>query len=275
MSSSSSARTLEHRSINRACEECKRSQDCFYPRRKPREEKRRRMTAPNVPSQGTNQPPSPNFSALLQPQQQSPDSTVSGCSQIGELDIQLHNGGATTNLGLANPLSAGWDALDAVANEGGMQSVYSSHDIFQFWTEALPEIWHNDDDVNQSAVLSSYPASSPYTGSMLPPLADSSRGRNAPESEDFGHALSPFGNGRAFGTLLQEEDKRYSLDIPAAVADDVLYLFFLRVQPFLPLFHRPQFYQTYIAVPRSAKYVDLTKQSTFLLYAMMALSARY
>lgn len=54
-----------------------------------------------------------------------------------------------------------------------------------------------------------------------------------------------------------------------------IHLYFLRVQAFLPLFHRPQFYQKYVSLSKDEKYVNLTKESAFLLYAMMALSARY
>jgi hypothetical protein len=52
-------------------------------------------------------------------------------------------------------------------------------------------------------------------------------------------------------------------------------LHFQRVQVFLPLFHRPKFYRTFVEVHGEQRYANLTRESAFLLYSMMALSARY
>ncbi|KIW88447.1 uncharacterized protein Z519_11016 [Cladophialophora bantiana CBS 173.52] len=52
-------------------------------------------------------------------------------------------------------------------------------------------------------------------------------------------------------------------------------LYFERVQGFLPLFHRPTFYDTYVTLPIHEKYVNLDRDSALILYMMMSLSARY
>jgi hypothetical protein len=52
-------------------------------------------------------------------------------------------------------------------------------------------------------------------------------------------------------------------------------LYFRRIQVFLPLFHQPTFQQTHLRRNHELQYVNLTKTSMFVLYGMMALSARF
>lgn len=52
-------------------------------------------------------------------------------------------------------------------------------------------------------------------------------------------------------------------------------LYFQRVQAFLPLFHRPTFYQNYVDDELGTKSENLSEDLAIILYAMMALSARY
>lgn len=44
---------------------------------------------------------------------------------------------------------------------------------------------------------------------------------------------------------------------------------------FLPLFHKPTFYSNYVSNNGEADFADLEKESLFVLYGMMALSARF
>lgn len=52
-------------------------------------------------------------------------------------------------------------------------------------------------------------------------------------------------------------------------------VYFRRIQVFLPLFHKPTFQQTYLQADGENKYVGLRKDCIFVLYSMMALSARF
>lgn len=52
-------------------------------------------------------------------------------------------------------------------------------------------------------------------------------------------------------------------------------LYFERVQFFMPLLHRPRFYQQFVTNGSRNKYHNLTRETMFLLYSMMSLSARY
>jgi hypothetical protein len=52
-------------------------------------------------------------------------------------------------------------------------------------------------------------------------------------------------------------------------------MYFRRIQVFLPLFHKPTFHHKYVSRTGLAGYTDLEKDSQFVLYGMMALSARF
>lgn len=52
-------------------------------------------------------------------------------------------------------------------------------------------------------------------------------------------------------------------------------LYFQRIQVFLPLFHRPQFEQSYINKRDHTRYTNLTMDRAYMFYGMLALSARF
>lgn len=54
-----------------------------------------------------------------------------------------------------------------------------------------------------------------------------------------------------------------------------LNLYFRRIQVFLPLFHKPTFHLNYVSKIGTTGYIDLEKESLFVLYGMMSLSARF
>lgn len=52
-------------------------------------------------------------------------------------------------------------------------------------------------------------------------------------------------------------------------------LYFRRVQVLVPIFHRPTFTKTYLREGTKDKYANLPEDSIFIIYGMLALSARY
>lgn len=63
----------------------------------------------------------------------------------------------------------------------------------------------------------------------------------------------------------------HDLIVVSAVADELVDLYFEKVQVFLPLFRRPKFYSEIV----SQRYHHLSRTSEFLLFAMFGLSARF
>jgi hypothetical protein len=63
----------------------------------------------------------------------------------------------------------------------------------------------------------------------------------------------------------------------ALVANELIPLFFSSIQPFLPLFQQPRFYEEFLNTPElpEQRYHDLPLVSEFLLNAMFGLSARF
>jgi len=133
--------------------------------------------------------------------------------------MQLHSGGPDMSLGLSTSLSAGWNALDPSAHDGTFQNIYSSHETFQMLTEALPDLWHNDDYVNQAVLSPS--VESPTDTAISPQVAQTSRGVGIHEGGPFHRTLNSSGNGQAFDTLLCGADEGFSLSTPAEVVDDL------------------------------------------------------
>lgn len=65
-------------------------------------------------------------------------------------------------------------------------------------------------------------------------------------------------------------------EIPPELAKALVDLFFLKIQPWLPLFHRPTFYQTYIGNNQTMRAMgDLSMDERLMFWAIFALAAKY
>ncbi|KAL6405647.1 hypothetical protein AUP68_11027 [Ilyonectria robusta] len=69
--------------------------------------------------------------------------------------------------------------------------------------------------------------------------------------------------------------RRFRMDVSPNLIREMIDLYFLRVQPFLPLFHGPEFLQHYVGKLGSQCYKNLNRVSYLLVNAMSALAARY
>jgi hypothetical protein len=69
----------------------------------------------------------------------------------------------------------------------------------------------------------------------------------------------------------------YRLDVLPSEADELIEIFFEKIQCFLPLLHRPRFYETYVASTDNLgqRYINLAPESVLLLNTMFALSSRF
>ncbi|KAK7897436.1 hypothetical protein LTR67_005325 [Exophiala xenobiotica] len=87
-----------------------------------------------------------------------------------------------------------------------------------------------------------------------------------------GFSLSPSG-----GLFDASGPKTYSLTVPEDQVVHLVELFFSRVSSFLPIFHRPRFYTTYISqhVSEGGHFRQLDLESALILNGIMSLSARF
>ncbi|KAH8802492.1 fungal-specific transcription factor domain-containing protein [Xylogone sp. PMI_703] len=74
----------------------------------------------------------------------------------------------------------------------------------------------------------------------------------------------------------QPSPAKYSINAPHRIVDNLIDLFFQKVSGFIPLLHRPNFYQKYRERDADCcKYRQLTLEDALILNGMLALSARF
>ena len=76
---------------------------------------------------------------------------------------------------------------------------------------------------------------------------------------------------------LDWERPGYNLIVPPEVADELIDVYFKKIQAFLPIFRQSKFYSEFLnnAIAHGQRYLNLPRVSEFLLNAMFALSARF
>ncbi|RDL31816.1 uncharacterized protein BP5553_09218 [Venustampulla echinocandica] len=155
----------------------------------------------------------------------------------------------------------------------------TDQDIIDFLTESIPEVWHTEGDVGLDA-CQSYSIVPDGYGTNISPVMPEFETSYPVRCENGSNQVLLAPEETAQQMMLQSggidrQRKCYSLEVPKAIVDHLIDLYFQRVQVFLPLFHRPRFYKTFVEVHAGQRYTNLTRESAFLLLSMMALSARY
>ncbi|KIW22230.1 uncharacterized protein PV07_12137 [Cladophialophora immunda] len=91
---------------------------------------------------------------------------------------------------------------------------------------------------------------------------------NSSERHASAHSLSE--------DLNLADRNHYTLPFPPSLVDELIDLFFLRVQPSIPIFHEPRFRQKFhVGGNNSERYARLAIEDALILTAMMGLSARF
>ncbi|CZR65129.1 uncharacterized protein PAC_15029 [Phialocephala subalpina] len=282
---------------NRACEGCKRKKikcdgakpicalckriraNCAYPQRKPRVQRRSRSNGPSeidTISERDSQDSTQQRSVV--PTTESVDFTTSmGISEsTGEESHLAHFDSRQTASDenvhyLGSPASMGRGPSSQCEHTS-----LSEQDMLDYLTEALPDIWMPE----------AIPQSDSFATSMMTGETnlnffslENTGSQPAPNEESHHQDLqshSRNGHNRMdVPRNIRARTESYSIDVPSDVVDDLLNLYFRRIQVFLPLFHKPTFHLNYVSRTGTADYNDLEKDSQFVLYGMMALSARF
>ncbi|KAH7018792.1 hypothetical protein EDB80DRAFT_869483 [Ilyonectria destructans] len=152
----------------------------------------------------------------------------------------------------------------------------ADQDMFSYLSTAVPDIWTVHD------VSAFDPSMLDIPVSILPDDAASDLVLT-PADTGQSPALrigDAAGKGSQTSVITQHDaiesrSRRYVLDVPPELVVFLTDLYFQRVQAFLPLFHRPTFYQDYVDDEIGTKSENLSEDLAIILYAMMALSARY
>ncbi|KAL5324784.1 hypothetical protein ACEPPN_005902 [Leptodophora sp. 'Broadleaf-Isolate-01'] len=157
-------------------------------------------------------------------------------------------------------------------------------DLMDYLSETVPNIWPGTapESNNQMSHLNSPPESTvlgPSSGSIPMSSADPACSSTSPNDSNIEGTPSIDTNRIAnLQDHLQMADAELpvpTLNIPIFVIEDLIRLYFQRVQVFLPLFHQPTFHKTHLQSKGYNKYASLENDSVFALYGMMALSARF
>lgn len=159
-----------------------------------------------------------------------------------------------------------WDTPDfGVALDP--QTSFQNQDMFNFLRVGIPELWQNDSGELNNMISTTLQTSFDNSIDYVPRAGGVSTDLYIP-----GLLLTPIST---HSMTAPEELQEYSLNIRHSTADDLIHLYFSRVHYYIPILHRPQFFGRYVSIPQGEKYKKLSKESLALLYAMMALSARY
>lgn len=148
-----------------------------------------------------------------------------------------------------------------------LQTSFQNQDMFNFLRVGLPELWQNDSGELNDMMSTTLQTSFDHPMDYVPGTGDVSATSYIP-----GLLLTPISTQ---SITASDESREFSLDVRQSTADDLIHLYFSRVHYYVPILHRPQFFGRYVSLPRGEKYQKLSKESIALLYAMMALSARY
>ncbi|KIW50448.1 hypothetical protein PV05_12035 [Exophiala xenobiotica] len=236
---------------NRACDgerpQCqiciRNNENCVYPVRKARAHyKRRRKDGESQPAQDHVQ------EDVLTTGEAALSSTGQALSPQEEREPASLNQRPVAAT-VVDSLTDGHDVENTLVFSGGdhnLQFDCIDHDMSSFLTEAFPDVWNPDEgltfDLGQPSLMNG----------PLEPATDSNHSDQTPKNT-----------------------RGINIEVPTAVVDELIDLYFERVQSFLPLFHRTTFYDTYVNLPPHEKYVNLERDSAYVLYTMMSLSARY
>jgi hypothetical protein len=166
---------------------------------------------------------------------------------------------------LSQQLAAPVDTVDDLGNSNTYLSNHnvqqsddiSKADVFEQWTNS-DELWPFVPFIDSTASLEDHSLGNGV--SFMPP-----------------DSRKPFAKFSVIQNIDATGTRKYSLDISASLATELIDVFFVTIQGFLPLFQRRRFYATYGPILHSKEgcLSDLTVESALLLLSMFGLAARF
>ncbi|KIM93631.1 hypothetical protein OIDMADRAFT_61277 [Oidiodendron maius Zn] len=202
------------------------------------------------------------------------DLTNTGASTGGDPNQAFDTSKWTSQMGdnLYFPQNAG--PLPMIRPLGSSPST-NQEDLLDYLAELIPDIWMTE--------------TVPSLGSMQDSMMLHNRNESVPRptEESRSSIVTDYSTGHVSASandvrpVVQAPDvtdahqTHYRLDIPTFVVDDLIDMFFKRINVYLQLFHQPKFYRDYVQTENENRYTRLSKEAALVIYGMLALSARY